>query len=200
VEVSNNKPTKTGDHEVVITGDSDSRGSSVSVKNFLSANIEVIGVVKPEASVENIVNSTITDLKNLTKNYVIVLNGGSNDVNNNNMNLALSQITVIQDNSKTNIIIQCIPHRCDLPDFSCVNSEIQVFNRKLVKIVKLFKHTTILEANFNTELFTRHGLHPNGARKEVISKQIASLINKLIRSERKTPISLISGNPSNQLV
>jgi hypothetical protein len=75
----------------------------VRVKNFLSVNTKVI-VVKPGASVENIVNSTITDLKNLTKNDVIVLNGGSNDVNKNNMNLALSQITeFIQDNNKTNL-------------------------------------------------------------------------------------------------
>jgi hypothetical protein len=168
VEVSNNKPMKTVDHKAAIIGDSQSQGISVRVKNFLSANIEVIGVVKPEASVENIVNSTITDLKNLTKNDVIVLNGGGNVVNKNNINLALSQITkFIQDNNKTHIIIQCIPHRHDLPDFACVNREIQVFNRKLVKIVKLFKHTTILESNFNRELFTRHGLHLNRAGKKL---------------------------------
>jgi hypothetical protein len=81
-----------------------------------------------------------------------------------------------------------------------------------VKTVKLFKHTTILEANFNRELFTCHRLHLNVAGKEIISNQIASLIKKLIRSERKTPISLkwkeetesivnvISGNLSNQLI
>jgi hypothetical protein len=194
VEVSNDKHTKTVDHKVAIIGDSHFRGISLRV-NFRSANTEVIGVVKPGASVENIVNSTVTDLENLTKNDVIVFNGGSYDMNKNNMNLALSQITkFIQDNNKTNVIIWCIPHRYDLPDFSCVNREIQVFNRTLVKIVKLFKHTRILEANFNRELFTCHGLYLNGAGKEIISKQIASLINKLIRSERKLQFEVDRGN------
>ena len=32
-----------------------------------------------------------------------------------------------------------VPHRHDLPEWSCVNSEVTAFNRKLVKLMKPYK-------------------------------------------------------------
>jgi len=50
-------------------------------------------LIKPGAGVGNIVDSSI---RNLTKNDVIVLNGGSNDVNKVNKNVVLHGYTVHQ--------------------------------------------------------------------------------------------------------
>jgi hypothetical protein len=40
-----------------------------------------------------------------------------------------------------------------------INKEIQTYNRKLKKVVKLSKHVTILENSINREDFTRKGLY-----------------------------------------
>jgi hypothetical protein len=46
--------------------------------------------------------------------------------------------------TNTNIILLDIPHRYDLEESSCVNKEIQIFNRKLSKVTKLCKHVVVL--------------------------------------------------------
>ena len=70
-----------------------------------------------------------------------MLNGGSNDVNKLNKDVVPSQITkFIQVNSNTNMIILSITHRHGLPCHSAINTEICVFNKKLIKIIKHFEH------------------------------------------------------------
>jgi hypothetical protein len=67
--------------------------------------------------------------------------------------------------NSTNIIVLDILYR-HLPDKnSCVNKEIQTFNRKLRKITKLIKQVTILEISFSREAFTQHDLRLNGLGK-----------------------------------
>jgi hypothetical protein len=39
----------------------------------------------------------------------------------------------LRENGRTNIIQMCVPHRFDLHVRSCVNKEVEVFNRKLRK-------------------------------------------------------------------
>ena len=65
-----------------------------------------------------------------------------------------------------------IPHKYDLSDNSYVNKDIKTFNSKLKNTVKLFKHVTILELNFNRRCFTQHGLHLNGCGKGLLAKQM----------------------------
>lgn len=97
--------------------------------------------------------------------------------------------TFIKDNSHTNIILLCVPHRYDVMESSCVNNEIRSFNRKLMKYIKPFKHTTIVEINSNRERFTLYGLHLNRLGKEMISKQTVSHIYTLLGKKAKIPIS-----------
>jgi hypothetical protein len=77
------------------------------------------------------VNSSVEDLLNLHLQDVIVLNTGANDVYRNASGSSLTQITkFIQRNYGTNIIITDIPQRYDLSPSTCVNLEIEEFNRK----------------------------------------------------------------------
>jgi hypothetical protein len=97
-------------------------------------------LIKPGADVGHEVDSSIRNLMNITKNDVIVLNRGSNHMNNVNKNVALSQINeFIQVNSNTNMIVLGMPHRHDLPCHSAINTEICVFCRELIKIIKHFE-------------------------------------------------------------
>lgn len=79
----------------------------------------------------------------------------------NNAKMALKYITnFIKVNNHTNIIVLSVPHRHNVMESFCVNKEIRSFNRKLMKNVKTFKHTLVLE--MDREFFTPHGLHLNG--------------------------------------
>jgi hypothetical protein len=111
-------------------------------------------------------------MTNLTKNDVVIFCGGANDVAKNNSITALRHIrNCINSNSRTNIILISVPHRYDLMQSTCVNNEIRSFNRKLMKTVRAFKHTSFLEMTSDRNHFTKHDLHLNGLGKEVLSKQ-----------------------------
>jgi hypothetical protein len=65
--------------------------------------------------------------------------GYTNYVSKNNSPGGLKQIVnFVKINSHTNIILVSVPHGYDLTDWSCVNSEVNTFNRELVKLMKHF--------------------------------------------------------------
>jgi hypothetical protein len=64
-------------------------------------------------------------------------------------------------NQHTNIILINDPCRFDLDDLSCVNEEVQAFNRKLNKIAKRFGNASVVNVESQRHLFTRHGSHMN---------------------------------------
>jgi len=83
------------------------------------------------------------------------------------------------------MIILGIPHRHDLHYHFTINTEIRVFNRKLLKIIEHLEHILGLKCNSQGELYTRHNLHLNAVGKETTSKQTASLICKSIQNRKK---------------
>jgi hypothetical protein len=187
----NNKSNYVNKQKVRILGDSHTRGSAIRIGEYLGDKFEVYGVTKPGARVADIIAQTNLEHRNLTKNDVIVLQGGSNDVYRNDSKAALTQIVKFcKDVSNTNIILLDVPHRHDLEKNSCVNKEIQTFNRKLRKITKLFKHVTILEVSFKRVTYTQHGLHLNRLGKRLIAKQIAREIYRVTKEKIDSPISL----------
>ena len=120
-------------------------------------------------------NITNSDIKNLTKNDVVIFCGGANDVAKNNSETALKHIrNFLKSINHTNIILVSVPHRHDLIQSPCVNNEIKSFNRKLMKSVTAYQHASIWGMGSGRKLFTNHGLHLNGLGKEVLSKQIVS--------------------------
>jgi len=151
--------------------------------------------VKPGAGSGTLVNSTTSDITNLTKNDVVIVCGGANDVAKNNPKTALRHIrNFINSNNHTNIILISVPHRYDLMQSSCVNNEIRSFNRKLVKSVRAFKHASVLEMTSDRNHFTKHGLHLNSLGKEVLSKQIVSHVYA-IQDQKKDPQIILRWNP-----
>jgi hypothetical protein len=72
----------------------------------------------------------------------------------------------------TNNIIITAPTRHDLPETSCVNKEIQVFNKKLHELMKSMDNAPIVNANLHREDFTEHGIHLNSSGKERIVEMI----------------------------
>jgi hypothetical protein len=135
-------------------------------------------VIKPGASIIDIVPQTTVNYTHLTKKDV--MQAGSNDVYRNNAKTALMQIiNFCEVLNNTNIILLDITHRYDLIENSCVNKEIQTYNRKLKKVTKLYKHVTILEASNNREDFTSNGLYLNKAEKRKLVRKIAKAVMKV---------------------
>jgi hypothetical protein len=61
----------------------------------------------------------------------------ANYIGKNNVKEEMKEILkLVKENSHTNIILTCIPQRYDLLEWSCVNTEMESFNRKLGKSMK----------------------------------------------------------------
>jgi hypothetical protein len=111
----------------------------------------------------------------MTKNYVIILCGGTRNIERNETSKGLHFISkFVRNNSHTKVIIMEAPHRFDLVPTSCVNKEVVTFNRILQKIVKSFNHPEIVNMSPRRLRFTRHVLHMNGSGKDCITGLIAT--------------------------
>jgi hypothetical protein len=75
-------------------------------------------------------------------------------------------------------MIVTAPHRHDLQKTSCVNKEIEMFKRKLHKMVKTADNAKKIHANLSRNDFTLHGLHLNISGKEKMAEVIGENIKK----------------------
>jgi hypothetical protein len=85
----------------------------------------------------------------------------------------------------TNILIVNLPRRYDFKTMSCVNQEVNTFNRKLGIVVKIFDHVYQFHVVYDGDLHTRHGLHVNKKGKESVAKQLASVIKDTFENTKK---------------
>jgi hypothetical protein len=83
-----------------------------------------------------------------------------------------------------------VPQRHDLCDWSCVNREVKTFNRKLVKLMKPFKHVTVIKVELERKFFTGQGLHMNKLGKERIALRIATAATTVLQKQTEEPISI----------
>ena len=112
--------------------------------------------------------------------------GGANDVSKNNATKGFTQeINYLRRNQQTNCIVMTVPHRFDLDNNSCVNTEIQMYNRKLTKVAKHLNKVTVVNTVTERKFFTRHGFHLNVRRKEIISKKLTTVIQEIIGLQTK---------------
>jgi hypothetical protein len=117
--------------------------------------------------------------------------GGTNEVHTNNSKNGLRYMSqFVNKNTQTNIIMLTVPHSYDHSDTSNMNNEVKKFNRKFRKYMMLSTCVTVIDVDQNMEYFTKQGLHLNGLGKEVICKQIATIIDKLFQTQRVLPICI----------
>jgi hypothetical protein len=115
------------------------------LKDNLDETYIVTGIVKSGA------NITIQDtILTLGKKDTLVFCGGANDISKNNSRKRLRYIlNFVKKYTHTNIVLLSIPHRHDPVNWSCVNKEINIFNRKMHKIMKCYDHVTELNCDLN---------------------------------------------------
>jgi hypothetical protein len=168
-------------HKVLIIGDSHARGCAAEVSSNLNEHFDVSGLVMPGSNLESITNMAKKEITTLTKNDLIVVWGGTNDISKNESSKGLTNISnFVQSRGHTNIIIMSAPHRHDLDTASCINNEVKIFNRKLLKKLKIYDYACVVETNLDREHFTQHGLHMNRFGKKSISKIISENIKLIL--------------------
>jgi hypothetical protein len=173
-------------HRIGIIGDNHAREVAGNVKHNLDATFSTSGIVCPGINVGNMIPLMTSNIKHLNRKDVMILWGGANDVYNNNSWDALKLITEFMEiNKHTNIIILCIPHRHDLPEWSCVNKGILAFNRALMKLMKPYNHVTVVHVDTTRIYYTRQGQHMNNLGKERIALSLAKLITNMFSTQEK---------------
>ena len=133
-------------HKVVVIGDSHGRGCSSEINSKLkSKGILTYGVVKPGMCLQHITESAKQDIQNLTKNDAVVVWGGANDIAKRNTDMGQRHLSkFVNANNHTNIVVISAPHRYDLEESSCVNTEVERYNRLLKKRMKPNTHVTVM--------------------------------------------------------
>jgi len=71
---------------------------------------------------------------------------GSNDIARNNSTAGMKHLLEFVTNADhTNVILISAPHRNNLMSNSCVNVEVEKFNRKLCKSLERFRKVEMIE-------------------------------------------------------
>jgi hypothetical protein len=115
----------------VTLGYSHAKGLAARVKHLLSSDFEVFESINPGVGIKILKDTASVKVQKLTKKDILVLWGGSNGIARNNSLVGLKHILefLISTNNK-NVILMTAPHRHDLITTSCVNKEVEVFNKK----------------------------------------------------------------------
>jgi hypothetical protein len=148
---------------------------AANIKPLLENNFEVYSLVKPGSNSNSLETTVRHDINNLTNNDLLLVCIGSNDLGVTHSNKILQNIVNFTSrHNHTNIILVKVPPRYDTANTNQVNNEIKIFNNKLMRCIKYYSHIRFVEVDHNRKIFTKHGLHLNGVRKETFSKQIVS--------------------------
>lgn len=165
--------------KIVVIGDSHSRGLTSVLKNYLGHEYSISGTIIPGARLNNITQLAKNELTNLTRKDTIIVCGGSSDVYKNKTQSGLKCLyTFVNRRSNTNILTLTIPHRHDLSLHSCVNKEIQTFNRRLHKMMMNLDGVKVVDYALTRVDFTGHGLHINAKVKTKVANTIMQILTQ----------------------
>ena len=128
-------------HKVIVIGGSHARGCAAEIKANLEEYFEVQGFVSPGTGVNTIITSAIRDIQQLSKRDVVVVWGGSKDVGKMETKQGTNRIQrFVETNKHTNIILMEVHHRHDLIQESCVNKEVEKYNSRILKHMKVYEN------------------------------------------------------------
>jgi hypothetical protein len=165
--------------KIIIIGDSHTRGMAAEIRNCLGKDFQVNGTVMPGARLENITNLSDKGISTLGNKDAVIIWGAANDISKNEVNNGLKHLkNFVNSRQNTNIIVLTAPHRHDLQETSCVDKEVEMFNRKLHKIIKTVDNVDLLQTKLSRNDFTRHGLHLNISGKGKIAELTGECIKK----------------------
>jgi hypothetical protein len=154
--------TSSKNQTILLIGDSHARGISERLASYLGSSYHCTGYVKPNADLNIIISTGISEVKTLDKNDVVIVYGGTLDIARDKTTRGLFYIQqFIKKSVHTNVLILNAPARFDLSASSCINKEVIHFNRKMLKLIKPFDYAQMVNVNLQREQFATHGMHIN---------------------------------------
>ena len=115
--------------------------------------------------------------------------GASNDIAKSNSVVGTRHLLELVINANhTNVILMSALHRHDLMSNSCVNKEIEKFNRKLHLRLESLGSVEMIDVGNNRNLYTGHGQHLNTEGKQNMAEKIVSAI-ECVLSKKVEPIT-----------
>ena len=148
--------------KVVITGECHTRGCASEVRQLLYNDFEGLSFVNPGSGIKLIKDTARMNIQQLTKEAVVVLWGGSNNVLRKNSIEGMKYILdFVRNLNHTNVILISVSHRHDLIRNSCVNNAVEAFNRKLWNRMKSFKKVEMINEGIERDFYMTHGQHLN---------------------------------------
>lgn len=171
---------------------SDSHGRDLiyHLDNQLSNKFLSFGLVLPTAQLENVISATEADKKieTFTKSDYVIWIADTNDRSRNykqqlDLNIEKDFILKIKDKidqfSHTNLILDSIPYRYDLPEDSQENQIIWSINDELKSLTIKYSHLLWLDLwLLPRHFYTRQGVHFNKQGKRSIAHEIKMLIEE----------------------
>ena len=164
--------------------------SRISVIQSVKQN--VTGITKPRANAESITSPSHFAAENLTKNDLLIFYGGTKDISRNEVSNGLKALKAFAHRTTdTNVILLEAPHRYDLPPSSCVNTEVNCFNKRLHSLATTFNHVKVLSIPIERRFHTNLRLHLNQRGKYWIASNLVKEIrNPHLPSKSTPPIRL----------
>lgn len=168
-------------------GDSHVRGCAANIKHILGNTVIATGYVNPGSNLQQLTKIVKNEIINLTKKDTLVIWGGANDIAKNEAGNGLLHLFKLVDLcTNTNIIVDA-PKRHDLPDTSCVNSEV---NSLIRNFTRAFRNVKVINSVSQREYFMKHGLHLNNTGKEEKASRIIKQFKDSFRPNESPPIFL----------
>ena len=101
------------------------------------------------------------------KKWSDVVWGGSKDVRKKNETKKCIKCIqrFVKTNSRTNLILMDVLHRHDLEQITYANKELEKYNRRIRKHMKVFENTEVIKVDLDRRGFTKHGQHVNAKGK-----------------------------------
>lgn len=158
---------------------SDSQGRNVAREILrLSNRHSVSNIAKPGVKFEEVTKESSPTCSDLGNDDVAVLIGGTNDVAYNEADGLLRALKRrLVELRNTNVLVFSVPHRHDLPTWSCVNQKIKGVNCKVSNICKHFSNVKLVDlSTLGARFHTRHDLHLNAIGKKFIADSVLSFV------------------------
>ncbi|KAG8281494.1 hypothetical protein J6590_057640 [Homalodisca vitripennis] len=152
--------------------------------NGLQDSFEAVGFVKPNGRTKQICDrNNITNEVSKEQDLLVIISGTNDIAHNESKEFLMSISETLNQVKEKNVVLVDVPNRYDLPEWSCVNKEIQKTNFEVKEIVKIYNNVRLVEAsNAGRELFTRNGMHFNIKGKRWLAQEIINVINRKIVS------------------
>ena len=116
----------------------------------------------------------------LTKKDTVVIWGGANDIAKHEAGRGLTHLSnFVELCTNTSVVVVGAPKRNDLSETSCVNVEVDKFNRQLRKMIDVFEYAKVVDSITLRECYTKHGLHLSSGGKEQMAHRIIDQFKSL---------------------